>query len=217
MFNVKKIVAISICLILVTASIPVYAETTGSINIKANIEAFNGEIYVIVSYDKDKQKLALLTQDNKFKYTLDKLDAGNYDVKDIQVYKINESDKTRESMIANYTLNTGNLNLNEKNQNSSITIDIHSLKSSKQNKVDTNSDKSEVNTASNENTETNKEDNKKNEAIKATEKVSANKSLEKRKKLSFYNFIIDAILIISLGSVWFFKVRVKKGKEKDEK
>lgn len=227
--NIKRIAAISICSVLVTSGIPVYAESIGSININASINSkgFEGEIYVILADSTGKQKLALLTPSNNYKYKLDNLQYGKYQIKDIHVFdNTNESDKNRQSMIADYSLDYESLNVSEKNQNPNVTVDIHSLQTQKKSEANTSNDtnKSDTNIKNedsnekndtNNNTQSTKETDD-NKDIKATDKNSNNyqdPSVERRKNFIFWSFIIDVILIASFGSIWFFKIRNKDKKE----
>lgn len=234
MLNINKISAIAVCSVLTissVASVPAYAESTGNINISATVksEGFKGEIYVILTDKTGKQKLALLTPDNNYQSKIDGLQYGNYEIKEIHVFNTaNESDKNRESMTADYTLDYDSLNLNDKNKNASVMVDIHSLKTKNtesDNKNDKNNSKTTTTTdnKNDNNTDENKSDNntniKPNDNTKLNDKDNKdnkedNQSIERRKNFIFWNFIIDAILIITLGSVWFFKVRVKKKGDK---
>lgn len=223
MLNMRKMAVISICSVLATTTmnVPVYADTIGSILVTANIaeEGFKGEIYVIISDGKGPQRLALLSADNNFQYKIDNLNAGNYDVKEVDVFSEKNSNSKREGVDADYTITTGNLDLNEQNQSSTIIVDIHSIKTADKNKekddktLNNKNDKASDNVKDDKNTsttETTKDEEKKQEDSNNTE---SNNSVATRKNYIFFNFIIDAILILSIGSIWFFKVREKKKKD----
>lgn len=205
--DIKRTSAIAICSILATSGTTAYAESLGKINISSNIECckdFKGEIYVILSDKSGNQKLALLTLNNNYQCVLE-VDYASYEVKDIHIYNTkNETDKNRKEMLSDFTITSSNLNLSDNNKISAIEIEVHSITDKEESKVkEETENKNEV--------EKNESLNKSNETdeTKTDETENSNK-LAKRKKLTLFNFILDAVIIISLGSIWFFKIRGRK-------
>lgn len=224
MRNIKKIATISICSILLATtlpkSMPVYADTLGSIDVKAKFETkFYGDIYVIVLDDKGKQKMALLSQNNNYEYKLENLNSGKYSIKNVFFYESSDAGD-KKSVKADYMLNLGDLKLTEDNQNSDISIDVKSInednKDSSNN--DTNTDSNEDNKSQNTNDEKSKTDNKVAENKSKDDSVTPEDKERTERKVNFYfqNFVLDAFLIIGLGALWFFKVRNKDKDGKDK-
>lgn len=191
---------------ILSSSIPVYADSTGQISLNANINSnYDVEIYVILTNNNNQQKLVILKSDNNYEGSIN-LEYGNYDIKEIHVYSGKEIDEDRREMKVDYTIETDNLNLNENNKIGTINLDIKEV-AEKESESKKESEKIENQTEAENNITTVKDNLYKDDA---KEKEKANKSLNRRKNFIFFNFIIDAILIISLGAVWFFKIRERK-------
>lgn len=191
---------------ILSSSIPVYADSTGQISLNANINSnYDVEIYVILTNNNSQQKLVILKSDNNYEGSIN-LEYGNYDIKEIHVYSGKEIDEDRREMKVDYTIETDNLNLNENNKIATINLDIKEV-AEKESESKKESEKIENQTEAENNITTVKDNLYKDDA---KEKEKANKSLNRRKNFIFFNFIIDAILIISLGAVWFFKIRERK-------
>ncbi|NFI55900.1 hypothetical protein FDB50_15165 [Clostridium botulinum] len=205
MLSVKNTAAIMMCSIVATSScIPAYAESIGKININANIECegFIGELYVIVADANGNQKLAILNSKNNYEFNIDNLVYGKYEIRDIHVYNTdNQSSEDRKEIYSDFTIEHDNLDINENNVNPSISLNIHSIKTKAE---ELTNDKQSVIE------EKSIEQNESNENQSSNNQQEENRSLSKRKKISFYNFIIDMVLILGLGSIWFFKVKEKK-------
>lgn len=203
--NIVNTIAI---LSVLSSSIPVYADATGQISLTANINsAYDVEIYIILTNSNNQQKLIILKSDNNYTGSIN-LEYGNYDIKEIHVYSGKEIDEDRREMNVDYTIENDNLNLNENNKIATVNLDIKEI-TEKESESKKESEKIENQTESENNITTAKDDSNKDDT---QEKEKANKSLNRRKNFIFFNFIIDAILIISLGAVWFFKIRERKEK-----
>lgn len=199
MLNVKKAATFTMCSILITSCIHssyVYAASTGSINVKANIECkFNGEICISIVDKNNNKRFVFLTPNNNYQFNLNNLQYDNYDIKDILVYN-NSNEKNQQKINTKYTIDSGDLNLNTNNQESNIILTIHSITAiSNRTNIDSNKIKS-----------TNK-----NIVNKSTNHIES-KSLKKREKINICNFIFDTLFIGILGIIWFLKVREKTDK-----
>ncbi len=203
--NIVNTIAI---LSVLSNSIPAYADATGQISLTAKINSdYDVEIYIILTNSNNQQKLIILKSDNNYTGSIN-LEYGNYDIKEIHVYSGKEIDEDRREMNVDYTIENDNLNLNENNKIATVNLDIKEI-TEKESESKKESEKIENQTESENNITTTKDDSNKDDT---QEKEKANKSLNRRKNFIFFNFIIDAILIISLGAVWFFKIRERKEK-----
>lgn len=203
--NIVNTIAI---LSVLSNSIPAYADATGQISLIANINSdYDVEIYIILTNSNNQQKLIILKSDNNYTGSIN-LEYGNYDIKEIHVYSGKEIDEDRREMNVDYTIENDNLNLNENNKIATVNLDIKEI-TEKESESKKESEKIENQTESENNITTAKDDSNKDDT---QEKEKANKSLNRRKNFIFFNFIIDTILIISLGAVWFFKIRERKEK-----
>ena len=215
MLNKKRTTAIAICS-MVAISCPVYAESTGNISISANVKdkGFKGEIYIIIGNDVGNQRLAILNQNNNYQYKLNDLQYGSYDIKDVHVYNTdNESAEDRKEINKkdiDFTIENEDLNIREDNQNSTVIVDVNSVKDSEV-KESKNDEKKEDVEEESQYIEHEKDEQQKSN--NSQENKVENKSTAMRKRVYFFNFIFDAILILGLGSIWFLKVRERKDKK----
>lgn len=211
----RKATAVIMCSIMATSCLPAYADTLGQISVKSDIEcSFSGEIYLIVADQEDNRKLIVLNSRNNYTSNLGNLNSGSYEIKEVHVYNTDDqsSPDRKEITTTDFTLEYGNLNITENNQSSEILFKLHSLEK-EDNKKQEEKENTEVNNNVSEN-DTDIEEKKQIEQ-KEKEKEKWEKSVKRRQKIYFINFIIDAFLILGLGSIWFFKIRKRKKDKED--
>lgn len=186
MMNIRKKITIIMSSVLITSFIQVphvYANSDGNIKAKANFECkFNGEISIVLTDSKSNKKLMFLTPENKYEFDIDNLKYDKYNVSNIMFYNSNKT-KNEMNVKAKYTINSGNLNINQNNQTSDIVLDVHSVDKLNSKKVSHSQ-----NNSSFKNQET----------------------LKFRKKINLVNFIFDIAAISILGLIWFMKIRKKE-------
>lgn len=216
--KMRKAATVIMCSIMATSCLPVHADSLGSISMKSDIECeFSGEIYIIISDKDDNRKLAVLNSNNNYEFKLNNLNSGSYDIAEVHVYNTNDqySADRKEISSANFTLEYDNLNINENNQSPAVLLKLHSLekeKKEKENKENINKTDTDLedNTYIDESDQIEQSKEKEKE-----EEEEGKKSLERRKKIYFINFVIDGLLILGLGAIWFFKIRKRNGKKDD--
>lgn len=218
MIDIKKTAIITMCSIACISCIPVYADTTGTIKVSANIKAedFRGEIYIIVSDESGNLRLTILNSKNNFEFTLSNLQYGHYEIKEVHVYNTDDESSNDRREInkedIDFTLMNDSLDISESNLETSIFLDLNSIKKdeiNESNSISTGDEDENGNVEGKDNEDSKSNDSSQEDEIKM-EKIR--KSTERRKKIYFFNFVLDAVLILGLGSIWFFKIREKKNK-----
>lgn len=187
------------------------ADALGKIIVNTKIQCdFKGDIYVMIDDSHNNRKLVLLSQSNGYQSELDNLNAGAYKIKEIHVFDIDGDGNRKELSNASYQLEYDNLDISEINQHPVVNLSLYakdlSIDSDKgidNKEIDSESSEDEQNDTSSYDEEKEAEKDEKNK-----------KSVARRKKIYFINFVIDAVLILGLGAIWFFKIR--KSNKEDE-
>ena len=154
-----------------------------------------------------------MNQNNNYQYKLNDLQYGSYDIKDVHVYNTdNESAEDRKEINKkdiDFTIENEDLNIREDNQNSTVIVDVNSVKDSEV-KESKNDEKKEDVEEESQYIEHEKDEQQKSN--NSQENKVENKSTAMRKRVDVCKSICDAILIEGVGDRWNLKGRERNDK-----